>query len=91
MNYELNIKPEVHDVAVLNDVCLTLDAHLASLADGGFRAILDIIVVLDDLGADEALLEVTVDDAGTLWSLHTLAISPGLHFHWAGSNVGLQA
>ena len=53
----------MHDVTVLHNIILTLDTHLSSLADSGLRAILDIVVVLDDLGADKALLEVGVDDA----------------------------
>ena len=81
----------MHDVAILHDIILTFDAHLASFLDSSFAAILDVVVVLDDLGADEALLEVAVDNAGTLWSLHTLAISPCLHFHRTSSNVGLEA
>ena len=56
----------MHNITILNDVILALDAHLAGFAHGGFRAILDIVVVLDDLGADETLLKVGVDHAGTL-------------------------
>ncbi len=56
----------MHDVAVLHHVVLALGAHLpgvlgALLAPGGHE-----IVVGDDLGPDEALLEIRVDDARRL-------------------------
>ena len=80
----------MHDIAVLNNVVLALDAHLACFADSGLRAILDIVVVLDDLGADKALLKVGVDDTRTLWSLPTLLIRPGLHLHFASGDKGFK-
>ena len=52
--YALHVEAEVHDVAVLNDVVLALDGQLASLADGRLRAILQVVGILDDLGADKA-------------------------------------
>jgi len=66
----------VHDVAVLNDIILTLDGELACLADSSLRSVLDVVVILDYLGADESLLEVGVDDAGTLRSLPSLRLLP---------------
>ena len=59
----------MHDVAVLNDIILTLDGELACLTDSSLRTVLDVVVILDYLGADESLLEVGVDDAGALGSL----------------------
>ena len=32
----LHVEAEVHDVAVLNDVVLALDTHLAGFTDSGF-------------------------------------------------------
>ena len=86
----LYVEAEVHDVAVLYDIVLALDAHLARLADGGLRAIVDIIVVLDDLGTDEAFLKVGVDDAGTLRSLPAFLVGPRLHLHLAGGDERLE-
>ena len=80
MNYELNIKPKVHNITVLHHIVLALDAHLAGFANGSLRAILDIVVVLDDLGADEALLEIGVDDTGALRRLPAFMVSPCLYF-----------
>ena len=62
--YRLHVKEEVHDVAVLDYVVFAFDAHLAGGADGGFGLVLDEVLVLDDLGADEAAFEVGVDDTG---------------------------
>ena len=59
----------MHDVAVLHHIVLAFDAHLTSLANGSFGAILDVVVVLDDLGTNETFLEVGVDDTSTLRSL----------------------
>ena len=58
----------MHDVTILYDVLLALDAELTSLAYCSLRAILDIVIILDDLCTDESLLEVGMDDAGTLRS-----------------------
>ena len=80
----------MHNITILNDVILAFDTHFTGFADGGFGTILNIVVVLDDLGADETLFEVGVDDTGALWSLPAFMISPGLHFHLSGGDEGLE-
>ena len=55
-----DVEEEVHDVAVLHDVLLALDADLAHVAARLFGAQRHVVVVLDDLGADEAAFEVGV-------------------------------
>ena len=80
----------MHDVTILDDVVLTLDAHLASFADSSLGAILDIVVVLDDLSADKALFEIGVDNTSTLRSLPTLLIGPGLYLHLASGDKGFE-
>ena len=55
---------EVDDVAVLDDVLLALEPHLAVIAAGGHRAARDERVVADDLGADEPARDVAVNLAG---------------------------
>ena len=60
------IKPEMHHVAVGDDVVLAFQAELARIARAGFALARDIIVIGDGFGADEALLEIGVDDAGGL-------------------------
>src|ERR1700674_4017927 len=54
----------MHDVAVPHHIFLALEAELAALARPRLAVERDIIVVGDGLGADEALLEIGVDDAG---------------------------
>src|SRR5690348_15080914 len=69
-------EPEVHHVAVLDDIFLAFQTHLASLLGRHLAAERDEIVVGDGLGADEALLEVGVDGAGRLWSAGTASDGP---------------
>jgi len=57
---------ELHHVAALHDVLFALDAGLACRARLRDGAGLDQVVVRDDLGLDEALLEIDVDPAGDL-------------------------
>src|SRR5690606_41733646 len=68
---------ELHDVAVLHDVVLALHAHLAAGAGLGDGAGLDEVVEADDLGLDEAALEVGVDDARGLRGGRALGDGPG--------------
>src|SRR5438552_2780875 len=62
----LDVEPEVHHVAVLDDVLAAFEAHLPVL----FRTLLalagDEVRIRDHLGADEPLLEIGVDHAGGL-------------------------
>ena len=44
----------MHDVAVLHDIFLAFEPHLAGVARAGFAAARDVIVIGDGLGADEA-------------------------------------
>ena len=80
----------MHDVTILNNVLFALDAHLACLADSSLRAILDIVVVLDDFSADKAFLEVGMDDASTLRSLPALLVCPSLDLHFASGDEGFE-
>src|SRR5215813_13969573 len=62
----LHVEAELDHVAVLHDVVLALDAGLARGARRRYRPGRDQVVVGDDLGLDEAALEVAVDHAGRL-------------------------
>ena len=87
----LYVEAEVDDVAILHDVVLALDADLAFLAGGGDAAGGDEVVVVDDLGADEAALEVRVDLAGSFRCRRALDDGPGAALIRAGRQEGLQA
>src|SRR5689334_15307397 len=63
-----DVEQEVEDVAVADDVVLALRAHLSRLLGALLAAERDVVVVGDRLGADEAALEVGVDDARRLRS-----------------------
>ena len=57
---------EMQDVAVGDDIVLTFKTELARLTRSGLAAIRDIVVIGDGFGADEALFEIRMDDAGRL-------------------------
>ncbi len=84
------VEAELDDVAVLHDVVLALHAGLALRAGLGDRAGRDQVLEADDLGLDEALLEVGVDDAGRLRGRPALADRPGARLLGARREVGLQ-
>ena len=56
----------MHHVAVGDDVILAFQAELAGIARAGFALARNIIVIGDGFGADEALLEIGMDDARRL-------------------------
>src|SRR5690606_36882458 len=85
-----DVEAEVHDVTVLDDVVLAFQTPLARFLGTGFAVVLDEVVVADDLGADEALLEVGMDHARRLGGGSTDLDCPGTYFLDPGSEVGLQ-
>ena len=60
------VKPEMHHVAIGDDIVLAFQPEFARLARAGFAFARDIIGIGDGFGADEALLEIGMDDAGGL-------------------------
>ena len=62
----LHIESIMHDVSVLHDILFALDVHTAGLLDGRLGAVLNKVVVLDHLRADESLLKVCMDHARAL-------------------------
>ena len=56
----------MHHVAVRDDVLLAFEPELAGFARARLALVGDVVVVGDGLGADEALLEIGMDDAGGL-------------------------
>ena len=80
----------MHDVSVLYHIVFAFDPHFACLAYSSFGAVADVVVILDYLGTDEALLEIRVDDTCTLRCLPSASEGPGLHLHLAGRDERLQ-
>ena len=66
----LHVKEEVHNVSVLDYVVLAFDAHFAGGADGGFRLVVDKVLILNYFCPDKAALEVRVD-----WMRRTTPLS----------------
>ncbi len=62
----LYVEAEQHDVAVLDDIVLAFGAEFTRLAGRRLATERDIVLVGHGLGADEAALEVAVDDARRL-------------------------
>src|SRR5262245_4843564 len=87
----LDVEPEVDHVAFLHDVGLAFEPQLA----GFFRAVLaaprDVLVVADDLGANEAALEIGMDRAGGLRRRRVALRRPRSDFFGAGRIERLQA
>ena len=86
-----HVEAELHHVAVGHDVVLALDADLAGRLGGGHGSGGDEVVEGDDLGLDEALLEVGVNDAGRLGRGVALVNRPRAGLFRARGEVGLQA
>ena len=56
--YLLDVKEELKEITVLNDVILTLGAQLAGLLGTLLTVIFDVIIIGDGLGTDEAAFKV---------------------------------
>ena len=75
----------------LTTYSLPSSAHLAGFLGAGFAVQRDVVVVGDGLGADEALLEIGVDDAGGLRRLGARVDGPGARFLRPGGEIGAEA
>lgn len=62
-----DVEQEVEDVAVLDHVVLAFRTLLAGLLGTLLALVGDEVIEADRLGADEAPLEIGVDDARRLW------------------------
>ena len=87
---QLRREAEMHDVAVLHDIILALEPHLSGIARTGFAAARHVIVVGDGFGADEAALEIGVDDARGLRRLGAAGHRPGARLLRPGSEEGYE-
>ncbi len=73
----LHVEAEVDHVAVLHHILLAFAAELALLLGGVDTAVLDHIIIGNDLRPDEAPLDVSVDFTGGLRGLGALSDGPG--------------
>jgi outer membrane receptor protein involved in Fe transport len=86
-----DVEAEVQNVAFLDPVFLALQPQPAGIAGAGLAAVLDEVIKADGLGADEALLEVGMDDGRGLRRGRAALHGPGADFLDPGGEVGLQA
>ena len=66
----LHVEEEVHDIAVLDHVVLSLDSHLSGFADSALASEGHVVVILYNLRTDKAFLKIRMDYAGTLRSFY---------------------
>src|SRR5215469_13272610 len=74
-----NVESEVHDVGFLDDVLLALETEFAGIARPRLASPGDVVREGDHLGADEAALEVGMNDSRCLWRSGADAHGPGAH------------
>src|SRR5450432_3344160 len=84
----LGIKPEMHDVAVGDDILLALQPQLAGVAGAGLAAQCDVIAVGDGFGPDKALFEISMNHARGGWRLGAAVDGPGAGFLRADGEIG---
>src|SRR5438552_8429532 len=73
-------KPEVDDIAVVNDIFLAFEAELAVLAARGHGSSRDQVIVADDFRADESASDVAVNLAGGELCRRSARDRPGAAF-----------
>ena len=78
----------MHDVAVLDDVLLAFEPHLAGVLRPVLAAERHVVVIGDGLGADKSLLEIRVDDAGRRRTLGAARDRPSARLFRADGEVG---
>ena len=81
----------MHHVAVGDHVLLAFEPEFPGFAGAGLTAELDVVIVGDGFGADEAAFEVGVDHAGSLRSLGAARHRPGSGFLGASGEIGDEA
>src|SRR5260370_7642948 len=84
-------KPEMHDVPIGDVVFLAFEAQSAGLAGAGLAAERHIVFICDGLGADEAALEISMDDARRLGRLGAAGDGPGFRLLGSCREIREQA
>ena len=87
---QLHVEPEVHHIAVLNDVVLSFDSELSCGLQAGLALVFEDVGNRVDLGTDEASLEVRVDDSSSLRGFEALLDGPGTNLFGTAREVGLK-
>ena len=85
-----NVEAEFNDIAILHDVFLAFDAEFGLFLRFGHGTAGNQILVRNDLGGNEAALEVSVDDTGRAGGFVAGVDGPGSGFLDTGGEVGSQ-
>src|SRR5579863_1387352 len=88
LEIQSGIEPEMHHVAVGDDIVLAFQPQFAGVAGAGLAAKRDIIGIADGFGADEALLEIGMNDAGGGRRPGAAVDGPGPRFLRADGEIG---
>ncbi len=88
--FVLYVETEMHYVTVLNHIVLTLHIEFAGITYGSLGAQFHVVIVLDDLGTDKALLKIGMDNTCALRCLPAFAVGPCLYLHGSGGDECLQ-
>jgi len=86
----LNIKPEVHHIAILDDIVLAFQPPFPGLFGTVFAFVVDEIVIANDFGADKAFFKISVDHRSGLRGGCAHLDGPGTNFLHACGEIGLQ-
>src|SRR4029078_9553776 len=81
-------KPEMHHIAVGDDVVLALEPHLLGVLSAGLAVVGDVVGITDRLSTDETFFEVGVNYAGRLGRLSTLCDGPSTRLLRTGGEIG---
>src|SRR5258708_1821893 len=73
-------KPEMHHVAVGNNVILAFEPHFSGVTRAGLPIALDEVVIADGFGSDKPAFEIGMDHSGCLRRLGALCDRPGPRF-----------
>src|SRR5580658_4831842 len=87
----LHVESKVHHIALFDDVFLAFQAQLSGLLRACLALEFDEVIVGNYFGANEAALEIGVDDARRLRRRGARMHRPRTHFFGAGSEISLQA
>src|SRR4051812_18665818 len=78
----------MHHVTVGDDVLFAFETHFTGFLGTDLAAGADVVLVAYGLGADEALLEIRVNDARRLRRLGALRDGPGSRFLRTDGEIG---
>ena len=86
----LHVKAEVHHIAIFDNVFLTFQTPFAGLFGSRFALVFNEVFIANDFSANEALLKVSVNNAGSFGCCAVQRDSPGTYFFYTCSEISVQ-